>query len=57
MLAGTREMLEEVERVAGASRADSISERLAMLLPAQVQDRLPNFGLSHGCHGTQPNSL
>jgi hypothetical protein len=36
MLAVTREMLEEVERVAGASRADSISERLAMLLPAQV---------------------
>lgn len=36
MLAVSREMLDEVERVAGASRADSISERLAMLLPAEV---------------------
>jgi hypothetical protein len=36
MLAVSREMLEEVERVAGADRADSISERLAMLLPAEV---------------------
>lgn len=37
MLAVSREMLEEVERVAGASRADSISERLAMLLPTEVR--------------------
>lgn len=34
MLAVSREMLGEVERLAGADRADSISERLAMLLPA-----------------------
>lgn len=36
MLAVSREMLEEVERLAGADRADSISERLAMLLPAEA---------------------
>ncbi len=36
MLAVSREMLGEVERIAGADRADSISERLAMLLPAEV---------------------
>jgi hypothetical protein len=36
MLAVSRDILDEVERVAGASRADSISERLAMLLPAEV---------------------
>ena len=35
MLTVSREMLGEVERVAGADRADSISERLAMLLPAE----------------------
>ncbi len=36
MLDVSRQMLAEVERIAGASRADSISERLAMLLPAEV---------------------
>lgn len=35
MLAASREMLEEIERVAGSERADSISERLAMLLPLE----------------------
>lgn len=35
MLDVSRSMLTEVERIAGASRADSISERLAMLLPAE----------------------
>ena len=33
MLAVSREMIEEIEKVAGHERADSISERLAMLLP------------------------
>jgi hypothetical protein len=37
MLAVSRDMLEEVERLAGASRADAISERLAMLLPAELE--------------------
>ena len=32
MLAASRDMLEEIERVAGHERADSISERIAMLL-------------------------
>lgn len=36
MLEVSREMLEEIEKIAGAGRADSISERLAMLLPAAV---------------------
>lgn len=36
MLDVSRQMLAEVERIAGASRADSISERLAMLLPEEV---------------------
>ena len=34
MLAASREMIEEIEKVAGHGRADSISERIAMLLPA-----------------------
>ena len=33
MLAASREMLEEIEKIAGHERADSISERIAMLLP------------------------
>lgn len=33
MLAASREILAEVERVAGGERADSIGERIAMLLP------------------------
>lgn len=36
MLDVSRHILAEVERLAGAPRADSISERLAMLLPAEV---------------------
>lgn len=36
MLAASREMIEEIERVAGAERADSISERIAMLLPSEA---------------------
>lgn len=36
MLAVSREMIEEIERIAGPERADSISERLAMLLPAET---------------------
>lgn len=35
MLAVSRDMLEEIERVAGHERADSISERIAMLLPPE----------------------
>jgi hypothetical protein len=35
MLEVSRQMLSEVERVAGAARADSISERLAMMLPPE----------------------
>lgn len=33
MLAAAREMIEEIEKIAGHERADSISERIAMLLP------------------------
>ncbi len=33
MLAASREMIEEIEKIAGHDRADSISERIAMLLP------------------------
>jgi len=33
MLAASREMIEEIEKIAGHERADSISERIAMLLP------------------------
>ena len=35
MLAVSREMIGEIEKAAGHERADSISERLAMLLPVQ----------------------
>jgi hypothetical protein len=35
MLVVARRMVEEIERVAGSSRADSISERIAMLLPPE----------------------
>ncbi len=35
MMEVSRQMLSEVERVAGAARADSISERLAMMLPPE----------------------
>lgn len=36
MLAVSRDMIGEIELVAGHERADSISERLAMLLPAEA---------------------
>lgn len=36
MLVVSREMIEEIEAIAGHERADSISERLAMLLPAST---------------------
>lgn len=36
MLAVSRDMIEEIEKVAGHERADSISERLAMLLPSEA---------------------
>ena len=36
MLAVSRAMIEEIEQVAGPERADSISERLAMLLPVET---------------------
>jgi hypothetical protein len=35
MLSASRDMLEEIEKVAGHARADSISERLAMMLPPE----------------------
>ena len=35
MLAAAREMIAEIEAIAGHERADSISERIAMLLPVQ----------------------
>jgi hypothetical protein len=35
MLTVSREMMAEIERVAGPERADSISERIAMLLPSE----------------------
>jgi hypothetical protein len=35
MLAAAREMMAEIEAIAGHERADSISERIAMLLPVQ----------------------
>ena len=39
MLAVSREMLVAIERMAGADRADAISERLAKLLPeSALQD-------------------
>ena len=36
MLAAGRDMIAEIERVAGPERADSISERVAMLLPPEL---------------------
>jgi len=36
MLAESRCMLEEIEKVAGFERADSIAERIAMLLPPET---------------------
>ncbi len=36
MLTASREMLEQIEKIAGHERADSISERIAMLLPQHV---------------------
>ena len=36
MLSAGREMIAEIERVAGYERADSISERIAMLLPPEL---------------------
>lgn len=36
MLAASRDMIAEIESVAGPERADSISERIAMLLPPDV---------------------
>ena len=36
MLNASRVMLEEIEKVAGHARADSISERLAMMLPVET---------------------
>ena len=36
MLTASREMLEEIEKIAGHERADSSSERIAMLLPQHL---------------------
>lgn len=36
MLSVSRDIIEEIEKIAGHERADSISERLAMLLPAEL---------------------
>ena len=36
MLCASRVMLEEIEKIAGPERADSISERIAMLLPPEM---------------------
>lgn len=36
MLAAGREMIAEIERIAGHERADSIAERIAMLLPPEM---------------------
>ena len=35
MMSAAREMIAEIEAIAGHERADSISERIAMLLPVQ----------------------
>jgi hypothetical protein len=35
MLAASRDMIDEIEKLAGHERADSISERIAMLLPPE----------------------
>jgi hypothetical protein len=40
MLSASRAMLEEIEEIAGPERADSISERIAMLLPPEMAMRL-----------------
>jgi hypothetical protein len=36
MLTASRDMIEEIEKIAGHERADSISERIAMLLPQHI---------------------
>lgn len=36
MLSVSRDIIEEIEKIAGHERADSISERLAMLLPSEL---------------------
>ena len=36
MLTASREMLEEIEKIAGHERADSLSERIATLLPQHL---------------------
>jgi len=36
MLTASRQMIEEIEKIAGHERADSISERIAMLLPQHI---------------------
>ncbi|UUZ75248.1 hypothetical protein LP414_25715 [Polaromonas sp. P1(28)-13] len=41
MLAASRQMLEEIEKIVGHERADSISERIAMLLPANSPANSP----------------
>lgn len=41
MLATSRQMLEHVEKLAGSERADALSERIAMLLPDEVQADRP----------------
>lgn len=41
MLATSRQMLEHVEKLAGPERADALSERIAMLLPDDVQADTP----------------
>ena len=41
MLAASRQMLEEIEKIAGHERVDSISERIAMLLPADSPANSP----------------
>jgi hypothetical protein len=38
MLAASRLMLAEIEIIAGHERADSISERIAMMLPVEMSD-------------------
>jgi hypothetical protein len=37
MLTAARRIIEEIEKVTGSERADSISERIAMLLPAEQE--------------------
>lgn len=43
MLAAGREMIAEIEKAAGHERADSISERIAMLLPAEKSGSDSNY--------------